>query len=186
MFDCYLKFVLVIEVIGGERSKLLRHEEAVVDVLGRHEVLCSFHARVQVLNLINNKHTQCQTTCSTSIAIFSNRNSISVVYLMWRSSRDENGVAEELDERVRLNLVLVEETLAERGVQVERLVVNGVSVKVDLLTSLLCNFVEHISDLVGVLRVEDVPQCARTLSILVDARHCEGTAARISKQIDSR
>ena len=55
--DCYLKFVLVIEVIGGERSKLLRHEEAVVDVLGRHEVFCSFHARVQVLNLINNKQT---------------------------------------------------------------------------------------------------------------------------------
>ena len=107
-------------------------------------------------------------------------------HLMRSSSRNEDSVTEELHQRVALHLVLVEEALAELRVQVEGLVVNGIGITVDLLTALLGNFVEHVSDLVGVLWVEDVPQRSRSLVFLQHARHREVAAACLPQQLDGR
>ena len=66
----------------------------------------------------------------------------------------------------------------ELAVDVPRLVVDGVVVRLDRLPALLRDLVEKVADFVCVARVPDVPEGARTLTLLTHA--LPGQHARVS------
>jgi len=78
--------------------------------------------------------------------------------LVRRASGDQHRITFTLCDRPRLHAVLLEEALAHIFIQVHGLVVDRVVSGWQGLAVLVQHFVDKVSDLVDVVRMEDVPE----------------------------
>ena len=72
-------------------------------------------------------------------------------------SWDKDSVSSTLDDSIALDTIVLVQPLPQLGIQVGALVMNGIVMGVQSSSLFYCYFVEQISDLVGVSRVEDMP-----------------------------
>jgi len=96
-----------------------------------------------------------------------------------RSCRDEDSVAEALDDGVPFDAVLVIKAISQLLVEVPALVVDGVVVRLELDAALDGHPVQQVADLVGVARVVDVPQRAGHLVPVADPLQSQDVAPRL-------
>ena len=102
-----------------------------------------------------------------------------MVYLMGGSGRNEDGVAETLQDAVAGDAVLFVEAGAQRPVRLPARVVEGFVVRREPLAALHGHHVEEVADAVGVLGLVDVPQGAGQLAGLAHPRPRHVVAAGV-------
>ena len=76
---------------------------------------------------------------------------------MRSTGRYKYSVTQTLQDGVTLYAVLVQESLTQRLIQIPTLIVNGVVMRLYLLSSLVGHTIQHLTYLVGVCGVVDVP-----------------------------
>lgn len=71
---------------------------------------------------------------------------------------DEDSISQTLDDGVTLHAIFLVQSLSQRTVQVPRLVMNGVVVRLQLIPTFYGHFIEQVPNLVSVPGMVDVPQ----------------------------
>ena len=85
---------------------------------------------------------------------------------MTSTSRDEDSVSCTLDDGIALHTIVLIQPLPKLGIQVGALIMDGVVMRIQSSPFLYCYFIDHVSDLVCISKVKDVPQSTEHLATL--------------------